>query len=548
MPQLDALHLAENVRQRMVDFAADDNFVSDARLGAICRSLWSGPPAEGGLLSELWVEGAFAARAAPQTLGDLADAGCFDSALCAYLSDVGAVPRDRPLFTHQAAAVQAAQQAGPNGERPALVITAGTGAGKTEAFLLPVLHDLWSQPWRSQAGMRCLILYPMNALVNDQVDRLHGWLRRQDRVTLFHFTGETPEDDRAANWQGIKPWDASRYRTRQQARGLEMLDGRPIEPSQRGPVPDIVITNYSMLEYMLCRPQDSVFFGPALRAVVLDEAHLYTGTLAAEITLLLRRLLLRCGRRPEDVLHFATSATLGSGAPDELRSFAATLFSKPTSLVHVIQGQPAEVALAPPEPPARPAPTSELAGELWLDRPLIEDDGTDNPRLAHDAACCERLRGRLPGLVSAARIERLRDEKRPAVLLYEVLQAAPIIHQLRNLLWERPEVRLSDLAEQLWQARDRQSVRATVALLQLAASARREVGHYPLLPHRLHVMVRAPEGLSVCLDANCSASEAERLPGLGRVSAGVHDHCGSCGAASLALFRCDNCGAVYLGA
>ena len=78
-------------------------------------------------------------------------------------------------------------------------------------------------------------------------------------------------------------------RTRQEARGLETRDGHGIES---GPTPDIVVTNYSMLEYMLCRPQDSVFFGPELRAVVLDEAHLYTGTLAAEITLLLRRLLL----------------------------------------------------------------------------------------------------------------------------------------------------------------------------------------------------------------------------------------------------------------
>ena len=111
----------------------------------------------------------------------------------------------------------------------------------------------------------------MNALVNDQVDRLYKWLEGQDRIRLFNFTSETPEDIKAANRAGIPKWDSCRVRTRQEAR--------------ESPVPDIVITNYSMLEYMLCRPQDSVFFGPALRAVVLDEAHLYTGTLAAEITL-----------------------------------------------------------------------------------------------------------------------------------------------------------------------------------------------------------------------------------------------------------------------
>ena len=96
------------------------------------------------------------------------------------------------------------------------------------------------------------------------------------------------------------------------------------------PVPDIVVTNYSMLEYMLCRPQDQVFFGRGLRCVVLDEAHLYAGTLAAEITLLLRRLYDRCGLRPADVMQIATSATLG-GNDDQLRLFAATIFSR-TSL------------------------------------------------------------------------------------------------------------------------------------------------------------------------------------------------------------------------
>src|SRR5947209_17168717 len=94
-----------------------------------------------------------------------------------------------------------------------------------------------------------------------------------------------------------------------------------------------------MLEYMLCRPQDAIFFGESLRAIVLDEAHLYTGTLAAEITLLLRRLLERCNMRSEQVLHIATSATIGTGAAGELEQFAATLFTKEKSLVEVIQGQ-----------------------------------------------------------------------------------------------------------------------------------------------------------------------------------------------------------------
>src|SRR5258707_13936252 len=175
----------------------------------------------------------------------------------------------------------------------------------------------------------------MNALVNDQVDRLYRWLSGQQRVTLFHFTSETPEDTFRANQDGVPEWEQCRMRTRREARGLETHDGRRINiiTSPRGPVPDIIITNYSMLEYMLCRPQDAVFFGKSLRAIVLDEAHLYTGTLAAEITLLLRRLYARCGVSARQVFQVATSATLGSGSTDELCDPAATLFSKDRSLV-----------------------------------------------------------------------------------------------------------------------------------------------------------------------------------------------------------------------
>jgi ATP-dependent helicase YprA (DUF1998 family) len=104
---------------------------------------------------------------------------------------------------------------------------------------------------------------------------------------LFHFTSETPEDKRTADRTGYPVFDRSRIHTRQEAR--------------ENP-PDVLVTNYSMLEYMLIRPQDAPFFGKELSVFVLDEVHLYSGTLAAEIALLLRRVLLRCRVKHEDVL------------------------------------------------------------------------------------------------------------------------------------------------------------------------------------------------------------------------------------------------------
>jgi DEAD/DEAH box helicase domain-containing protein len=277
MSQLDAIALSKAVKQRLVDFALDDHFVRDPKLAEACRILWSGAPELGGLLSDLWIEGAFPAKAADESLQDLVEQNLFSADLCNHLDMRKVIPRQRPLYLHQRDAITQAQATYPKDAKPALVVTAGTGAGKTESFFLPILNDLYNHKKSEGGGVKCIILYPMNALVNDQVDRLYGWLSGQQRVTLFHFTSETPEDTFRANQDGVPEWERCRMRTRREARGLETHDGRKINiiTSPRGPVPDIIITNYSMLEYMLCRPQDAVFFGKSLRAIVLDEAHLY---------------------------------------------------------------------------------------------------------------------------------------------------------------------------------------------------------------------------------------------------------------------------------
>lgn len=541
MAQLNALELTSSLRRRMVDFAVDNNFVRDLNLGDIARKIWGGPPGQGGLISDIWVEGAFPSKAAPTLLNDLVRAGKFHSRLSDVLDSATAMPRDRKLYTHQLESLDKASS-GTHGNRPAIVVTAGTGAGKTEAFLLPILNDLYQNPPQESQGAKCIILYPMNALVNDQVDRLYTWLKEQSQVTLFHFTSETPENKKQADSQGIPPWESCRMRTRQQARGLESHTGERIEEAQRGPTPDIVITNYSMLEYMLCRPQDSVFFGPSLRAVVLDEAHLYTGTLAAEITLLLRRLLLRCGLRSEDVLQYATSATLGSGDHQELRDFASTVFSKPAEMVHVIAGEQSKAQMGDPSPPEGTPTAEDIAVGEWLDGPTIVEDNAGDQELAVDEAACEKLMSRLTSFVSSSYLQRLDpEENRPAVLLHSSLSAAPLIHQLEDILWTNQHISMTELGERIFGEWTEHSARAIVLLLQLAASARLEPTSYPLVPHRIHVLARPVDGLTVCLNAACSGSDT-LLPPLGAVAAGYQDTCGYCGSRTLSLERCRNCG------
>ena len=541
MTQLNALELTSSLRRRMVDFAVDNNFVRDLNLGDIARKIWSGPPEQGGLISDIWVEGAFPSKAAPTSLDDLVRAGQFHSRLSDVLDSTLAMPKDRKLYTHQFESIEKASSGTP-GNRPAIVVTAGTGAGKTEAFLLPILNDLYQNPPQESQGAKCIILYPMNALVNDQVDRLYTWLKEQSQVTLFHFTSETPENKKLADSQGIPPWEPCRMRTRQQARGLESHTGERIEEAQRGPTPDIVITNYSMLEYMLCRPQDSVFFGPSLRAVVLDEAHLYTGTLAAEITLLLRRLLLRCGLRSEDVLHYATSATLGSGDHEELRNFASDVFSKPAEMVHVIAGEQSKAPMGAPSPPEDTPTAEDIAVGEWLDGPAIVEDNAGEQELAVDKAACGKLMSRLTTFVSSRYLQKLDpEENRPAALLHNSLSAAPLIHQLEDILWANQHISMTELGERIFGEWTEHSARAIVLLLQLAASARLEPTSYPLVPHRIHVLARPVDGLIICLNTACSGSDT-LLPPLGAVAAGYQDTCGYCGSRTLSLERCRNCG------
>lgn len=544
--RLDALNLSHSLRERLVDFASGDNYFRNADLQERARRLWSGPAAGGGLLTDLWVEAALPPLVSPDTLGSLAAEGVFSERLARHLDGNGTVPRGRPLYAHQAEAVRRGRP--EPGPRPAVVVTAGTGAGKTEAFLLPILNELDRTPRREGQGIRALILYPMNALVNDQVERLYAWLRGQDRITLCHFTSETPENRGAANRAGVPEWESCRMRTRDQARGLEDARGQR-NLTARGPVPDILVTNYSMLEYMLCRPQDRVFFGPDLRAVVLDEAHLYTGTLAAEISLLLRRLLQRCGRAPAEVLHLATSATIGTGDAEELRSFAADLFSKAPEHVVVVEGKKAPSSLPPERAPQRPPSAADLVRQPRPAVSTVHWDSRGEEVLTRSQEEAERLRPLLEALADPAAVaEAVESAGGCLARLYQAaLGPAPLVHRLESLLRAKPHSSLTDLSRALWGAGGDEELEGTALLLGLAASARTTVDAMPLLPHRMHVLMRPAHGLALCLRGGACSGPEHFVP-FGSLLPDSGEDCPHCSGPTLPLFRCRSCGEAVLAA
>ncbi|MCL6596143.1 MAG: DEAD/DEAH box helicase [Firmicutes bacterium] len=241
---------------------------------------------------------------------------------------------DRPLYAHQVEAFRRAF-GGLN-----TVVATGTGSGKTEAFLYPILVNLWRERSEGppQPGVRALILYPMNALAHDQRRRLLDIANRlQATTSRFRFTfgqyiGATPESCNDLPQQCPPP-----------EHGGELLCRRHM----RAYPPDILITNYSMLEYLLLRPRDLPLFtdARAWRYLVIDEAHQYRGTQGLEIGMLIRRLIRRLERNGlgHPPCCVATSATLGDDAV-AVAQFATRLFGQPFLPADVVRGAVAPMA------------------------------------------------------------------------------------------------------------------------------------------------------------------------------------------------------------
>ena len=234
-------------------------------------------------------------------------------------------PLDRHPFTHQLAAWRLLKREDPQ----SVLITSGTGSGKTEGFLVPILDDLVRERTPSQplCGVRALLLYPLNALINSQRDRLSAWTRPfEGDIRYCLYKGDTPE---------------STPRAKNRATPELVRDRTTL---RRDP-PPILVTNATMLEYMLVRALDKPIVDQShglLRWVVLDEAHTYLGSRSAEIALLLRRVLHAFGVEPSQVRYVATSATIGDGSKgsDEmLRRFLADLGGVSERRVHVVRGE-----------------------------------------------------------------------------------------------------------------------------------------------------------------------------------------------------------------
>lgn len=469
----------------------------------------------------------------------------------------GLVPASRELYTHQEAALRLGG-AGRN-----QVITAGTGSGKTESFLLPILASLLeeSQRWERgsrttsswwtgegdfvpqrigetgrTAAVRAMILYPMNALVDDQLIRLRKaldsdeartWLDRHRSGHRFYFgryTGATPVTGSPADSRAVG--DLRRYLRATEERSkrarqiggetqyfVPRLDGAEMRSrwDMIDAPPDLLITNYSMLNVMLLRARDRQFFErtrawldehPSNRfTLVIDELHTYRGTAGTEVALLVRNLRHRLNLidRPEKLRVLAASASLD---PLRDRGYIEQFFGLPESTFDFLPGE------------------------------IVVPDNLD-PDVSH---LCKALAEASDGETALMLAESAGAQKAFHAAFFDRARSGPT---------PKSKTRI-ELQQLLFPAADAAEAAQALASLLKALPLSEGRDGWPRL--RAHIFFRNVPGIWACTDPGRHAELASKGNSrrVGPLFSEPATRC-ACGARALELLYCQNCGDVMLG-
>jgi len=365
-------------------------------------------------------------------------------------------------------------------EPQSVLVTSGTGSGKTECFLVPILDDLVRQQKESRlTGVSALFLYPLNALINSQRDRLRAWTAAfNGNIRFCLYNGETPERARSRTEREFPQEQRSRQALRE-------------DPAS------ILVTNSTMLEYMLVRSEDAPIIEQSkgkLRWIVLDEAHSYVGSQAADLALLIRRVLHRFEVDPSDVRFVATSATIGGDSSEkDLKAFLKDVSGTASSRVHVVTG-------------SRKKP--KLEKQIRVDEPNLSQ---------------------LSAMDAGNQFEHLAESR--------------LARNIRTELQEGPRS-LTDLTK-FFPAE--YSSAEMIRLLEAGTTASKDGEIF--LPLRAHLFHRTMSGLWACVNRECTGRAAQVLGGewgFGAVHEEKQDFCKHCGCMVLEIAVCDACGEEYL--
>ena len=414
------------------------------------------------------------------TIRELIEQGTLTDRFARFASDT--FPLDRPVYKHQETAITQIT-AGRNA-----IVATGTGSGKTEGFLIPILNHLQKEASAGglTPGVRALLLYPMNALANDQLKRLRQMLTETPEITFGRYTGETLEEATKAE-KKFKAQHPGERRLPNELLSREEMRATP---------PHLLLTNYAMLEYLLLRPKDMDLFdsgSDTWKFLVVDEAHVYDGATGAEVAFLIRRLRQRVNAI-DKLQYIATSATVGNDL-DRAADFAKALFGAPFS-------GDTDVVTATRLPwGARKVwgriTTADLANR-FVDEDLIN-------AAQQRGATAISLHDTLAGEATLAETVQLASEK-PRTL-----------SEILNRVGSDSDLSATDLRD----------------LVSLAARTE-DTNGVPLLSAKYHLFARATEGAFTCL------SPSGPHVGLAR-----QERCKECSWSVFEIAACQKCGGTY---
>lgn len=397
-----------------------------------------------------------------------------------------------------------------------MVVSTGTGSGKTESYLYPIFNSLMREKEAGTLGpgVRALLIFPMNALANDQQKKLRKYLKTYPDITFGRYTGETEkkkkkETPEEAEKRMHEEYDIAHMTDTEEVYRKSIPNEMFCREMMAKNPPHILLTNYAMLEYMLLRPDTAPFFdndsAKNWRFIVIDEAHTYKGANGTEIAYLLRRVKERIRHNMNGSFRcIATSATLGSeDGKADLAVFAQRLFDEPFSAEDIIT-------------------TKRKEREILPDSRYFDLD--DYKKFKADIAnMTEAERGRY--------LHRVLSKDLRLFGVYKALKNKP----------DKVESVADSVFGDLSSLKEREE--ALVLLIELAAAAKLSESESALLPARYHLFIKSLEGMfaqyypskKVFLDrkeqiwngdksysvfelANCQKCEQEYLVGKTRVT------------------------------
>ena len=434
----------------------------------------------------------FVSLAAPFETGDALEDLGLTAEIAQRMRETAFTREPHRPYLHQSRAHRRIAQGLPT------VVATGTGSGKTEAFLLPILDHAYRT--RGTPGPKAILLYPMNALAIDQNKRIGEYVRGLG-ISYGAYTGAT-ERGSAKRPEGSP--EELRFRR-------EEFETNP---------PDLFSTNYQMLEYLLLRGDGRrIFAKHNVRFVVLDEVHTYRGALGTDVAFLIRRLraaLEALNPGNPEIVFVGTSATLQkreANGPDPAET-VATFFS-------ALTGSPlsADGVITETRRPAAPAD-----GAVWPSANVTDADieTFDVARQADAARLAARLIGSNGDGGGEDALRRFGDSGLARFLRQTLVTPLALDEVVKRLAAEpsRTGVPPAEL---------RREVEAALALgPALPESAE------PLLP-RVHRFFRGMPPFFRCVDPDCGA-----------LSATGGGDCAECGAQTRPLLLCRTCGQDYL--